>query len=245
MQPSRLSDAISYLEEATRWIPAPAGASEMHDAAFDRSPTGASSRTMPRAEGMGYRREGNDEPAPPRVLIADDNADMRTYLRSLLSGTYTVQAEGDGAAALAAARDRPPDLILADVMMPEFDGFALLRALRADPATREIPVMLLSARAGEEATVEALTPVPTTTWSSPSPQASCAPAWRRIGLPAWNTSAATERALRAERRSERAPPPRHLPQAPVMTAVLRGSDHVFEIANTLYQQGTGRAAGER
>jgi len=91
-----------------------------------------------------------------RILVADDNADMREYLVRLLSPYWTVDAVGDGEAALALARETPPDLILSDVMMPRMDGFALLRALRASPATRGISVILLSARAGEEAIVEGL-----------------------------------------------------------------------------------------
>jgi PAS domain S-box-containing protein len=93
----------------------------------------------------------------PRVLLADDNADMRGYVGRLLAARYEVEAVADGAAALAAARDRPPDLVLADVMMPRLDGFGLLRALRAEPATRAVPVVLLTARAGEESRVEGLT----------------------------------------------------------------------------------------
>jgi signal transduction histidine kinase len=91
-----------------------------------------------------------------RVLVADDNADVRAYLEHLLSPHWTVQTVADGTAALAAARAAPPDLILTDAMMPGLDGFALLRALRAAPRTRAIPVIVLSARAGEEAVVEGL-----------------------------------------------------------------------------------------
>ncbi|HEY1259789.1 MAG TPA: ATP-binding protein [Stellaceae bacterium] len=93
----------------------------------------------------------------PLVLVADDNADMRLYVRRLLSPRYRVIAVADGAAALEAARRDRPDLILSDVMMPRLDGFGLLAAVRADPALREIPVILLSARAGEEARVEGVT----------------------------------------------------------------------------------------
>ena len=91
-----------------------------------------------------------------RILVADDNPDMRAYLVRLLSPHWTVDAVGDGEAALAFAKATPPDLILSDVMMPRMDGFALLHALRASPATRGISVILLSARAGEEAIVEGL-----------------------------------------------------------------------------------------
>ena len=87
--------------------------------------------------------------------------------------SYEVEAVADGQAALAAARARPPHLVISDVMMPHLDGFGLLRELRADPALRALPVILLSARAGEEARVEGLGTAPTTTWSSRSARASC------------------------------------------------------------------------
>ena len=92
----------------------------------------------------------------PRVLIADDNSDMRRYLVRLLSEQYEVEAVPDGQAALQIARERSPDLIVSDVMMPILDGFELLKALRADEQTRTIPVVLLSARAGEESRVEGI-----------------------------------------------------------------------------------------
>ncbi|KMO17170.1 ATP-binding protein [Methylobacterium platani] len=92
-----------------------------------------------------------------RVLLADDNADMRAYVGRLLGdGGHAVEAVGDGNAALEAARRHAPDLVLSDVMMPGLDGFGLLAALRADPALRAVPVILLSARAGEEARIEGL-----------------------------------------------------------------------------------------
>ena len=90
------------------------------------------------------------------VLVADDNPDMREYLRRLLAAHWNVDAVGDGFAALEVAREHAPDLVLSDVMMPGLDGFQLLRALRADPATRAVPVILVSARAGENDTVEGL-----------------------------------------------------------------------------------------
>src|SRR5262249_17466758 len=74
----------------------------------------------------------------------------------LLGPLYDVEAMPDGRAALAAVQRHVPDLVLADVMMPQLDGFGLLQALRADEGTRTIPVILLSARAGEEARVEGL-----------------------------------------------------------------------------------------
>jgi PAS domain S-box-containing protein len=91
-----------------------------------------------------------------RILLAEDNADMREYVRRLLSREYEVVAVPDGAAALQAARNEPFDLVLSDVMMPQLDGFGLLAALRANEPTKAVPVLLLSARAGEEARVEGL-----------------------------------------------------------------------------------------
>lgn len=88
------------------------------------------------------------------VLLADDNGDMRSYITRLLSPHYEVTAVVDGVSALAAVRARRPDLVLSDVVMPRLDGFGLLHALRGDPATSTLPVILLSARAGEEARVE-------------------------------------------------------------------------------------------
>ncbi|GMT99758.1 hypothetical protein KH5H1_38780 [Corallococcus caeni] len=94
--------------------------------------------------------------ASARVLVVDDNADLRTYITGLLAGVVTVETAEDGMAALQAIREHPPDLVLSDVMMPRLGGFGLLRELRADPRLRAIPFILLSARAGEEASVEGL-----------------------------------------------------------------------------------------
>ncbi len=92
----------------------------------------------------------------PRVLLADDNADMRQYLSRLLATSYEVTAVANGKDALAAVARVDPDVILTDVMMPGLDGFALLQQLKANTELRDIPVILLSARAGEEAKVEGL-----------------------------------------------------------------------------------------
>ncbi|MCW5849695.1 MAG: response regulator [Anaerolineae bacterium] len=132
--------ATHYVEEALHWlppteanIPGPATASEV-----------ASEAKRPLAHPR------------PRIVWADDNADMREYVGRLLGELYDVEAVPDGETALAAVRRQPPDLVLADVMMPRLDGFGLLGALRAAERTRSIPVILLSARAGEEARVEGL-----------------------------------------------------------------------------------------
>lgn len=94
--------------------------------------------------------------APARVLVVDENADLRAYMVDLLGQRYTVETAVDGIAALEAARARRPAVVVSDVMMPRLDGVGLLKALRADPELVSVPVVLLSARAGEEATVEGL-----------------------------------------------------------------------------------------
>jgi signal transduction histidine kinase len=91
-----------------------------------------------------------------RVLVVDDNADLREYVRGLLSPFYEVSTAIDGIDALEALRKHPPDIVVSDVMMPRLDGFGLLRELRADPVTASLPVILLSARAGEESAIEGL-----------------------------------------------------------------------------------------
>jgi signal transduction histidine kinase len=93
---------------------------------------------------------------PGKILVAEDNADMRHYITGLLREHYTVTAVGDGQAALEAIRVARPDLVLSDIMMPRLDGFELLRELRSNADTQTIPVILLSARAGEEARVEGI-----------------------------------------------------------------------------------------
>ena len=90
------------------------------------------------------------------MLVVDDNADMRDYIASLLASQYRVQTAPDGAVALELARANPPELVVTDVMMPNLDGFGLLAGLQADPATTDIPVIMVSARAGEDGTIEGL-----------------------------------------------------------------------------------------
>ncbi|HEY1803364.1 MAG TPA: ATP-binding protein [Terracidiphilus sp.] len=105
---------------------------------------------------------GDEPPEPaasssgrkPVVLLADDNADMREYVSGLLRGRFQLVEAATGKTALAQAKQVLPDLVLTDIMMPEMDGFELLAALRENPATRSVPVIMLSARAGEEARVD-------------------------------------------------------------------------------------------
>ncbi len=134
--------AQAFVQEALRWIPAGRDDLLASLAGVVESPK-AADLTFARVVGA-------------RIVLADDNADMRDYVCGLLLPTYRVEAVADGAQALDAARRERPDLILSDIMMPQLDGLALLRALRSDPALRDIPVIFLSARAGEEERVAGL-----------------------------------------------------------------------------------------
>jgi len=154
--PSRLDStgvgAAPFIEEALRWLPD----EESREELSRRSRIEDGEWQDSRRSSILHPPSSTARASRPRVLWADDNADMRDYVRRLLTPFYEVEAVGDGQSALRAARARPPDLILADIMMPVMDGFALLRALRTDPALNTIPVIMLSARAGEEARIEGL-----------------------------------------------------------------------------------------
>ena len=140
-QPALSSTSIradAFVQEAMRWLP---------DSIAARSSAAKDIDEPIQTLGL---------PADSRVLLADDNADMRQYIRRLLSGNCEVLTVADGQSALREIREHRPDLVLTDVMMPGLDGFELLREIRADASIRDTPVILLSARAGEESRVEGL-----------------------------------------------------------------------------------------
>ena len=134
--------AGAYVEEALRWLPG-ADTEERDEAPAERA------EDLP-ALPFGSRTRG------ARVLVVDDNEDMRRYMSRLLRGQWEVETAADGREALAAIHQRRPDVVLSDVMMPNLDGFGLLRAIRSHSELRDLPVVLVSARAGEEASVEGL-----------------------------------------------------------------------------------------
>ncbi|MEU6078386.1 SpoIIE family protein phosphatase [Micromonospora sp. NPDC047074] len=139
--------ADPFVQEALRWLPpatTPAG---------EHSPSAAGDVATREVDANERLVSG----APASVLVADDNADMREYLARLLrSAGHRVTTVTDGQAALEEARANTPDLIVSDVIMPRLDGLRLVGALRADPRTAGTPVLLLSARAGQEASIEGL-----------------------------------------------------------------------------------------
>ena len=137
--PTVSEHARSFAQEALLWLP------------------GGHAESVPSRLEANFSRASNQVVREGRVLVADDNGDLRDYVRRLLEAAgYAVEAVGDGVAALQAARAERPDLILTDVMMPEMNGFQLLRAVRDDPLLADLPIVMLSARAGEDAQVEGL-----------------------------------------------------------------------------------------
>ena len=205
--------AGAFVGEALRWLPAtPAGGAEPGN--------------------PGLR---------PRIVVADDNADMRDYVARLLADRYEVEAVADGEAALAALRRARPDLLLTDVMMPRLDGFGLLAAIRADPALADLAVVMLSARAGEEAELEGIAAGADDYLVKPF---SARELIVRVSthLEMARSRHQAEDALRAlndqlAREAERLN--QMFEQAPTLMAVLRGPQHVFEFANPEYMRLVG------
>ena len=139
---STAATADPFLQEALRWLPADVRPSDVID---DQPALDPTVPATPNAD------------APTRVLVADDNADMREYLTRLMQAAgYEVTAVVDGRQALDRVRAEMPDLVVSDVMMPRLDGLELVAALRTDSRTAAVPVLLLSARAGQDESIEGL-----------------------------------------------------------------------------------------
>ncbi len=207
-EPSAVSSQL-YVTEALRWMP-----SREHGS---------------RAEGSAPSERASTETT--RILLADDNADMREYVQRLLSDRWIVDACPDGISALEAARQRRPALVLADVMMPGLDGFELIRELRADPMTADVPVILLSARAGEEARIEGMQAGASDYLVKPF---SARELRGRVDAQILRAEIRAAQALHARRLEQ------ILKQAPVALAILRGPDYVYEFANEPYLELVGR-----
>ncbi|MEO7511583.1 MAG: ATP-binding protein [Gemmatimonadaceae bacterium] len=208
------SSTQSYVAEAERWI-VDGGA---HAAAAVRTEDAS-----------------RPETATGNVLLADDNADMRDYVTRLLRDAgWHVRAVADGRRALEEAVATPPDLVLADIMMPGLDGFELLRALRERENTKSLPIILLSARAGEEARVEGLAAGADDYMVKPfSARELLARVSAHVALAKLRARATME--IQAAHRQLSAV----LEQAPVAVTVLRGPRHVYELTNPFYRLITG------
>jgi signal transduction histidine kinase/DNA-binding response OmpR family regulator len=204
-EPVASERAVAFLEEARRWLPA------------------ARDEPVPAPALAADLRSG-------RIVLADDNADMRAYIVRLLGGRWEVEAVGNGVEALAAVRRRRPDLVITDVMMPELDGFGLLAALRGDEGLRDLPVLMLSARAGDDARVHGLEAGANDYLVKPF---SARELTARVEVLVLRERIRSVEEAQARRQA------RVFAQAPVGIAILRGPTHVFESANGPYRELVG------
>jgi signal transduction histidine kinase/response regulator of citrate/malate metabolism len=170
-----------------------------------------------------------------RILIADDNPDMRSYVARILGVHWAVDAAEDGHAALQKLSEAHYDLLLTDVMMPGFDGFALLREVRAHPRLAGLPVIMLSARAGEESRVDGL--------HAGADDYLVKPFSARELLARVSTHLALGGA-RAETRAARDRLRTLFMQAPIGVSIVRGKEFVYELANPAYERMIGRQGVE-
>ncbi|MEO5969161.1 MAG: ATP-binding protein [Bdellovibrionia bacterium] len=141
----------AFVEEALRWIPKSPDALDTN-----ANVTLPTKLPVSKVDTRTATEDNNETQAKKRIVVADDNADMLDYVRRLLADRYEIISASDGKAALEAIQTHRPDLVISDVMMPVMDGIELLRILRADATIRSIPVILLSARAGEESKTSGL-----------------------------------------------------------------------------------------
>ncbi len=202
------SGADPFLMEVDRWLP---------DRSTEATDPGGSERSA-----VSTRTS--------RIVLADDNADMRAYLGKLLGSQWEVELAADGQEALRLIRLRPPDLVMTDVMMPHLDGFGLLRELREDESTRHIPVMMLSARAGDESRIEGIHAGADDYLVKPFT------ARELVARVEAQLLRARIRLVEDEHRHRLADIFLH---APVAIGVLRGPTHVFELANPAYLEIVG------
>ncbi|PUZ21857.1 histidine kinase [Chitinophaga parva] len=166
--------------------------------------------------------------ASTQVLVVDDNADMRAYIQRLLQPYVQLRVAANGRQALDLIRERRPDLVISDVMMPVMDGITMLHTLKAHTDTADIPVIMLSARAGEESRIEGY----------------------ELGADDYLIKPFSAKELLARVRSQlrlhksrqyAAQQLRHIfAQAPVAISLFLGPEHRVEIANDTMLEITGR-----
>ena len=170
-------------------------------------------------------RPGATNHVHARILVVDDNADMRSYIERLLAPYWSVTTVGDGVQALAALQSDLPSLVITDIMMPNLDGYGLIQAIRENPATASLPVIVLSAQAGEEARVSGLDKGADDYLVKPF-------STREL------VARVQTQLIRAMARTVREALDRRLADvfrhAPVGVALLRGPEHVFEFVNSQY-----------
>ncbi len=214
--------AAPYVEEALRWLPGNAEAERIFE--------GSEQRLLDRASNPAQAGA-----AHASIVVVDDNADMRSYLARVLGELGDVRKFPDGAQALAGIRGALPDVVVSDVMMPNLDGLGLLHALRAEPRTAAIPVLLLSARAGESARIEGARSGADDYIVKPfSARELVARVGAQIDLAHVRGVALAERAKLHQLFME----------APAAIAILSGPNHVYELANPSYCQLVGRTPAQ-
>ena len=197
----------------------------------------------------------NEAASEATILLVDDNADMRSYLARLLSPHWSVITAADGMQALEILKTRTPDLVLSDVMMPRLDGFGLLAAIRANKALSDLPVVLLSARAGEEARLEGINARANDYLVKPfTTRELVARVRAQIGVAhlqrearsairsAESANRAAVESLNRQLMLESAELRNLFEQAPGFTAVLKGPELIVTLANQAYSNLVGRRA---
>ena len=216
--------AESYVEEVLRWLP-----DEVPDLAIPSDLASADLRIR------------------PSILLVDDNADMRDYVQRLLRAQYRVLVANNGQEALELVLTHRPDLVLSDIMMPVLDGFGLLNAIRDNHEIAATPVIMLSARAGEEARVEGL--------EAGADDYLVKPFTARELLARVNShltiararreAAEKERRLLAVAETERRKLRDLFEQAPAGIGMLSGPDHVWTYVNPVYVRIVGRSSAQK
>ena len=201
----RSQTTTAYIEEVQRWLPEDKAQEAPGDAVA--------------------------VPDAARILIVDDNADMRDYLRRLVAQRWMARTCPDGIAALELVASWRPDLVICDVMMPRLDGFQLIRRLREDPSTAAIPVMLVSARAGEDARIDGLRAGADDYLVKPFTSRDLHARIESQLFRVHSRKADLEAALRLSRLFE---------QSPVAIALLRCPEFTYTIANRPYRELVGR-----
>ena len=222
----------TYVEEAQRWLPVDSGAA-VEGTAFPVFPPLA-----PASGAAATQRE--------LIVFADDNADMREYAGHLLREQYEVHAFSNGLEAVEAILRLRPALVLTDVMMPHLDGFGVLRAIRNDPVLSSIPVILLSARAGEESRIEGLQAGADDYLIKPFTGRELL---ARVGTHIRMAKIRREPVEREVELRSQAELERHrlqdlLAQAPAFIGFMSGSDHRWTYVNDLCIRMTGRKSAE-
>jgi PAS domain S-box-containing protein len=195
-----LSDA--FVEEATTLVG--------HSA-----PVGNETETLQRMAGVAT------------VLVVDDNDDMRGYITNILQKQYHVVTASNGMDALHQLKEHAPQLIVSDIMMPVMDGIGLLRAVKENTHTQNLPVILLSARAGEESKIEG--------YQTGADDYLVKPFSAKELLARVSSQLKLVKLRHATETNVR----NLFMQAPALIAVLGGPQHIYELANAMYMQLVG------